>query len=223
MVMTIREKDLFDNPTARVPVCLLLDNSWSMSGDPIDELNRGVRLFYEALLKDEVTKYSVEIAVVSFGGDVKVELDFEAIERQKIPVLGTYGMTPMGEAVEKALSLLSKRKIEYQDAGVDYYQPWMVLMTDGSPTDIISHAVCSVREQVNKNKLLSLTIGIGNEADMNKLGEFSPKQKPLKLQGLRFEKFFRWLSRSVAAVSQSMPGEKIEIDYEGMKDWSNLD
>ena len=37
----LRRKDLVENPTARVPVCLCLDVSGSMSGDPINELNCG--------------------------------------------------------------------------------------------------------------------------------------------------------------------------------------
>ena len=45
--------DLVDNPTARVPVCLCLDTSGSMYGTPIQELNDGVRLFYEAISEDE--------------------------------------------------------------------------------------------------------------------------------------------------------------------------
>lgn len=37
--------DLANNPSARVLVCLCLDASASMQGDPINELNRGVELF----------------------------------------------------------------------------------------------------------------------------------------------------------------------------------
>ena len=39
----------------------------------------------------------------------------------------------MEEAVMQALKLLETRKKEYVDAGVDYYQPWMVIMSDGQP------------------------------------------------------------------------------------------
>ena len=50
----LRRKDLVENPTARVPVCLCLDVSGSMSGDPINELNRGVKQFYDAIRNDSV-------------------------------------------------------------------------------------------------------------------------------------------------------------------------
>ncbi len=45
----------------------------------------------------------------------------------------------MGAGVEQALNILEKRKAEYSSKGVDYYQPWMVLMTDGYPTDDTSN------------------------------------------------------------------------------------
>ena len=56
--LLVRLEDLVNNPTARVPVCLCLDTSGSMGGMPIDELNEGVRLFYEAIREDETALYS---------------------------------------------------------------------------------------------------------------------------------------------------------------------
>ena len=54
-----RQEDLVQNPTARVPVCLCLDVSGSMSGAPINELNKGVAQFYEAIQNDDVAFYFV--------------------------------------------------------------------------------------------------------------------------------------------------------------------
>ena len=57
----LRLEDLVNNPTARVPVCLCLDTSGSMQGDPIRELNGGVRFFYDAIRDDETALYAAEI------------------------------------------------------------------------------------------------------------------------------------------------------------------
>ena len=67
--LLVRLEDLVNNPTARVPVCLCLDTSGSMGGMPIDELNEGVRLFYEAIREDETALYSAEVSIVTFGGN----------------------------------------------------------------------------------------------------------------------------------------------------------
>lgn len=225
--LLVRLEDLVNNPTARVPVCLCLDTSGSMDGQPINELNEGVRLFYEAIKEDETALYSAEISIVTFGGDnAECIADFASLELQpNAPKLSASGMTPMGEAVNMALDLLERRKDEYKDRGVDYYQPWLVLMTDGEPNgdkSELSRAIDRTVELVNQKKLTVFPIGIGAYADMNVLGQFSPKRPPLKLQGLKFREFFAWLSKSVSKTSQSTPGESVKLDVEGIKGWGEL-
>ena len=203
-------EDLVNNPTARVPVCLCLDVSGSMDGEPIRELNEGVRMFYDAIHEDEVALYAAEVCIVTFGGNrAECITDFSGLERQpEPPILSADGMTPMGEAVNLGLDLLEKRKKEYKSKGVDYYQPWLVLMTDGAPNgdaNELSRAIGRTVEMVTNKKLSVFPIGIGVNADMNILARFSPKRSPLKLQGLKFREFFEWLSQSVSSTSQSIP------------------
>lgn len=250
----LRLQDLVNNPTARVPICLCLDTSSSMGrivgGDfqetgkqvyedgqmwnivtggvsAIDELAEGVKAFYEELLNDEVAQYSAEVCVVTFGGDTpQLVVDFANIDRQpELPPLTAEGETPMGEAVNLALDRLEVRKKEYQEKGVDYYQPWLVLMTDGEPTGDageLSRAISRTVELVNAKKLVVFPIGIGDEADMDTLARFSPQRTPLHLKGMRFKDFFQWLSQSVSRTSMSMPGENIKLDTDGIKGWGEL-
>ena len=225
--MLLRMEDLVNNPTPRVPVCLCLDVSGSMSGPPIDELNQGVKLLYDAIKDDEVALYSAEVSVVTFGGtDASCIVDFASLELQpNPPYLNASGMTPMGEAVNLALDLLEQRKEEYKDKGVDYYQPWLVLMTDGEPNGDsrkLQMAIDRTCRMVNSRKLTVFPIGIGSYADMGTLAKFSPNRSPLKLQGLKFKEFFEWLSKSVSKTSQSTPGENIKLDVEGIKGWGEL-
>lgn len=223
--LIIQENDLIDNPTARVPICLVLDTSISMDGEPILELNKGVQMFFSALRSDEIAQYSAEVSIVTFGGEAIKLLDFDNINNQQEPHLTVNGLTPMGEGVTLALDLLEERKKEYSNAGVDYYQPWMVLMTDGGPNGnsaIFSNAVKRTCQLVSSRKLTIFPIGIGGDADMETLSKFSPSRPPLKLKGLNFDEFFEWLSQSVSKVSQSTPGEKVELDLDGIKGWAEL-
>lgn len=224
--LLVRLEDLVNNPTARVPVCLCLDTSGSMEGMPIDELNEGVRLFYEAIREDETALYSAEVSIVTFGGDAQCVVDFASLEVQpNVPMLTANGMTPMGEAVNMSLDLLERRKNEYKDRGVDYYQPWLVLMTDGAPNGDsaeLSRAINRTVDLINQKKLTVFPVGIGSDADMDVLAQFSPKRSPLKLRGLKLREFFAWLSKSVSKTSQSIPGESVKLDVEGIKGWGEL-
>lgn len=250
--MLLRKQDLVNNPTPRVPICLCLDTSGSMGaveGDcvetgetfyedgkmwnlvtggtsRIDELVYGVQQFYEAIREDEMAVYSAEICVVTFNDRATCVMDFANVERQEeFPELDATGNTAMGEGVNLALDLLEKRKQEYRDKGVDYYQPWLVLMTDGEPNgnrEELERAIQRTNDMVNLKKLTIFPIGIGDETDMNTLNRFSPKRPALKLQGLKFREFFVWLSQSVSRVSQSTPGETVKLDVEGIKGWAEL-
>lgn len=251
----VRLEDLVNNPTARVPVCLCLDTSGSMGQvidgevqktgrqvfedgqmwdvvfggvSAIEKLMEGVNTFYEAIRCDEVAQYAAEICIVTFGGSApKVVMDFANIERQtEAPHLVADGDTPMGEAVNLALDRLESRKQEYKEKGVDYYQPWLVLMTDGSPDgsdpEELQRAIQRTVDLVESKKLALFPIGIGENADMETLARFSPARTPLRLKEMRFMEFFQWLSQSVSRTSMSMPGEKIKLDTDGIMGWAEL-
>ena len=215
----IRVEDLVNNPTPRVPICLCLDTSGSMSGEAINELNSGVKAFYDEVKQDEVAFYAAELCIVAFNNEAELVLDFANIERQSLPKLSASGATAMGEGVNFALDLLEQRKQEYKDKGVDYFQPWLVLMSDGEPNGDKSELVRAISRAnalINEKKLTVFPIAIGDECDEAVLGSFSPKRGALKLQGLKFREFFAWLSKSVSKTSQSTPGELVNFDKEGM-------
>lgn len=220
----MHDNEMVNNPTTRVPVCLCLDTSGSMSGMPIEELNEGIRLFYEAIRAEENALYAAEVSVVTFGGYAECKADFATLLNQPTtPRFQADGGTPMGEAVNMALDMLESRKAKYREHGIDYYQPWLVLMTDGCPNGSeveLQRAIGRTCDLINNRKLTIFPIGIGQGADMSTLAKFSPKRTPLKLQGLKFREFFEWLSKSVSATSQSIPGESVKL--EAIAGWATL-
>jgi uncharacterized protein YegL len=178
-----------------------------MMGNKIDELNAAVSTFFRAIRDDEMASIAAEIAVVTFGDNVKKVLDFAGIERQQVPRFSADGYTPMGQAVTMCLDMLEQAKRVYSEMGVDYFQPWLVLMTDGEPTDDITTAVQRCQQMVNSRKLTVFPIAIGKDANLSKLGQFSPRLQPLRIQATDLKRFFSWLSKSVNAVSLSNPGD----------------
>ena len=174
--------DLENNPTPRVPVCLCLDTSGSMGRivrgetqstgktiysdgktwnvvtggvSAINDLNDGLNQFFEAIRTDEVAVYSAEICVITFGGKkAEVISNFATVDQIDTSFsLVADGDTYMGEAVNMALDRLEKRKQAYKDKGIDYFQPWLVIMTDGTPNGSNSEletAMTRVQKMVNE-------------------------------------------------------------------------
>jgi len=204
------------NPAPRCPCVLLLDVSGSMEGQPIVELNAGVKTFFEEVCSDDFARFSVEPAIVTFGanlgvGEVEIVMPFFSLaDVQTIdpPQFQAGGYTPMGEAIRVGLDMLEKRKREYRRQGIAYYQPWMVLLTDGRPTDEWRYSAQRVRGLSEQRKLVFIGVGVGPYVDMDILGQICPPNRPPKrIQGLRFREFFEWLSQSMGAVSRSSVGD----------------
>jgi uncharacterized protein YegL len=209
--LTLLKSDLIENPTARCACALVLDTSGSMGGAPIDELNGGMAQFIDELRHDDFASYAVEVGVFTFGGSVREALSFTpAYQIQDLAKLQARGGTPMGEAVELAIERLAGRKAEYQKAGVSYYQPWLVLMSDGAPTDSWQAAARRLRQMAQDRKVTVLAIGIGEGAALDVLAEFSTRA-PKRLAGMKFREFFQWLSQSMERVSQSTPGTGVPL------------
>jgi uncharacterized protein YegL len=231
----LEQAEFADNPEPRCPVVLLLDSSASMRGEPISELNKGLRAFDQALKDDHLASLRVEVAVVTFGGVVQA-LDVQGGAAQSIPfdaqhafvtvdsfhppTLTANGNTPMGEATRRGLALLRDRKDIYKQNGLDYFRPWMFLITDGRPTDVWQPAAQQVREE-EARKGVSF-YGVGTEkADMQTLAQFCPTARPpLTLRGLAFGELFQWLSKSLSTVAHSRPGDQVPLPAVG---WAMFD
>ena len=199
-----------ENPEPRCPCILLLDTSSSMAGAPIEELNHGLAAYFDELLADSVASKRVEVAVVSFGGTVEVLLDFALVSGVQQPTLEAEGITPMGEAIQTALSMLQDRKALYRANGISYYRPWVFLITDGGPTDEWQMAAELVQDGAKQNGFLFFSVGVAG-ANFDVLKRISPTQ-PLQLKGLRFRDLFQWLSASQKAVSRSNVGTAIALE-----------
>ncbi|MEK0180707.1 vWA domain-containing protein [Microcoleus anatoxicus] len=194
------------NPEPRCPVVLLLDTSGSMSGDRIDELNAGLASFKQDVEKDTTASLRVEVAIITFDSSVNLIQDFVTMDNFYPPQLTTTGTTAMGEGIELALNEVESRKAIYKSNGIQYYQPWVFLITDGGPTDSWQSAAQRVRQADADRKISFYAIGVQG-ADMNILGQIAPVNiPPLMLKGLQFQELFRWLSDSMKRVSSSKVG-----------------
>lgn len=214
------QQDLIDNPSPRCPVALVLDTSGSMDGAPMDALNAGAQLFIEEVKEHDLARWSVDLAVYTAGDQAQCLQQFIGIEQiAGISPMQASGLTPLGAAVGMALDNLEARKKSYRDNGVPYYQPWLVIISDGAPTDSWQDAAQRARQLAEQRKLVSLPIGVAG-ADLRILSQFSNKPA-VALQGLKFAEFFQWLSASMARVSASTSSEA-SVALPSITDWGSI-
>lgn len=206
---------------------LLLDTSGSMvANSKINQLNDALRFFKEDVTSDELASKRVDLAIITFGESVTVAHDFSSMEHFNPPTLKAAGLTPMGEAILKAMDLIEERKLEYKSRGIDYYRPWIFLITDGEPTDMQSgdatwnKVVAGINDGENNKNFLFFTVGV-EPADMDTLKQLSPSNRaPVRLMPGKFKAMFEWLSKSQGKVSASKVGENVQLD--SLAGWAEI-
>jgi uncharacterized protein YegL len=209
------------NPEPRCPCLLLLDVSGSMSGEPIMELNEGLKAFRDELLADELASKRVEVACITFG-PVNVATEFETASVFQPPWLRALGDTPMGAAITSGIELTRLRKETYRANGIAFYRPWIFLITDGAPTDAWQKAAKQVKDGEAQKAFAFFAVGVKG-ANIDVLKQISVRE-PLKLKGLQFRGLFQWLSNSMKSISRSTPGDEVPLKNptQGPDGWASI-
>ena len=213
------------NPAPRCPVVLLLDTSGSMRGEPINELNAALRQFVHETSIDEAASMSVELEIITFGDEAKVILPFTPISnvRKNSTSLSAAGGTFIGAALQQAESNLRIRREAYRSAGISSYKPWVILMTDGRPGDNWKAPAEKFREMAEHDDITYLGLEIGCKADHQMMCQILPANaRPLKLQGLKFKEFFRWLTDSMKSISTSAISDQDNVRFGSIRSWADL-
>ena len=214
-----------DNPEPRCPVLIIADCSGSMSGRPINAMNQGVDDLYQAIIDDEIARNRVEVALLSFNTETRVERDFSTVSERTRTSMRAGGITNMHLAIQQGCDLLESRKEQYRLGGVPYFRPIMVIFSDGlpnSPRGEMEQANQRLVDMESDSRLTIFKVGVNAEAVQamqrvlpNPNSRFQPQQ----LDNLRFSDFFVWLSKSVSAISRSTPGDTVNLPP---ADWTTI-
>src|SRR5262249_44555025 len=108
----------------------------------------------------------------------------------------------------------------YKGNGISYFRPWIFLVTDGGPTDEWRAAAAQVKLGEQGKAFCFFAVGVEG-ANFDVLRQISVRE-PLKLQGLRFQDLFLWLSSSPSAIARSTPGEDVALpNPTGPQGWAS--
>jgi len=201
------------NYEQKCPCILVLDVSGSMQGAPIEQLNEGLKEFQKEILDDETASDRLEVGIITFGSVIEEVQSFSILENFEMPVLKINGSTRLVDGAREGIRLIKERKKWYKETGQTYYRPYVILMTDGYPDggQDMNGLASEVRTGVDNKSFNFWAFGVEG-ADMNMLETISHESfKPMKLKGVDFVKFFKWLSSSLSAITTSHEGENIDI------------
>lgn len=205
----------------RLPICFCLDTSGSMFAPlatgwtRMDEVNAAFGAFIESIKNNPNVNASADIAVITFGGETELVQKFRPISSVIAPEIRARqkSLTPIGEAVQGAVMLLEKRKEGYKARGIKYYQPWLVVITDGEPEgknaiEDMEDAIRAVNALEQDSKLVVFNIGIGDDVSFDMLKRLSVKREaPINVRVDNIGEFFTYLGQSSESVVTGKYGE----------------
>ena len=209
-------------PWQRTPCMLVLDASGSMaaqvngrSSTRIEELNRGLQLLKSELCADDTASMRVQLAIVCVGGPshtAELILNWTDATDFEPPQLSADGPTPLAQGMRLALHHIDKHKTDLNLHGVPYTRPWVMVISDGEPSDrpdVWQRVVEECRAAESAKRCIIFPIGV-EDGNMTVLQELSTT-RAARLSSTHFKEYFQWLSASLSCVSRSRSGESVAL------------
>jgi len=210
------------NKDQKCPVVLLLDTSGSMNGQPIEELNKAIIKLKDDILEDALLSNRLEVGIVAFDDDARVERGIDLVTPEtQLPTLSIGGVTNLVAGMEKAIELVEERKTFYKANGEQHYRPFIVLFTDGAPTNSaeeIEAIDLKIQTMSDNKKFVFLPFGVEG-ADMQLLAKLAAQTADERLQNkakaykmkdvTKFSEVFAFVSASISGAMQQTAGATV--------------
>ena len=212
------------NKDQKCPVVLLLDTSGSMDGAPIDELNKALVQIKEDILNDTMLSNRLELGIVAFDDDARVERPIDLISPDTdLPILNIGGVTNLVAGMNKAIELVTDRKNFYKSNGEQYYRPFIVLFTDGAPTNTpeeIEELDQNIQKLSDEKRFIFLPFGVDG-ADMQLLAKLAAQSADERLKNIgtafamrdvsKFTEVFQFVSASISGIMEKGGTQAVQL------------
>jgi len=207
---------------AHVALALILDVSSSMTyeenGERIDALNTAVNEMIAQMKANVRLKCIVDLAIFCFGNfnKPKAEIMYQGFSSiascEPVYLIAEDENTYVVDVLEHALDIIGKRCEVYDKLGGSY-KPWIVLMTDGELHDSTAEINAigrKLKEREARGRLHFLGLGVRGFV-RSQLEKFTNnKDHIIEIETADFGEFFKWVGRSMSAVST----KAISDDYQ---------
>ena len=185
-----------NNPASKVvqPVCLILDGSGSMVGEPIAAVKAGLIEFFKLIKANPSLRESLDVSMIFFGSAVKVipgpYTQGSAAERE-LAAFKPSGLCSLGSAIRESMrvhaSVAERRR-----------PPLFFVAIDGVATDAFDESVHALSSQ-NSGQLIACEWG--EHGDASPVAACAARTLTMKrLDKPSFEILMRWLVEVVKVM-----------------------
>ena len=194
----------------RLPVYFLVDVSESMVGEPIQQVQEGMRAIIQELRTDPYALETVFVSVIAFAGKAKSLSPLTELYKFYPPTFPIGGGTSLGVALEYLMNDMDSSLVKTTAEQKGDWKPIIFLFTDGNPTDDTSRAISRWNNNY-KRKANLVAISIGDNVNTQLLGQMTDNVLRLtNTDKMSFKAFFKWVTASIKTTSVSVTDQGID-------------
>lgn len=188
----------------RLPIYFLIDVSESMVGEPIMQVENGIRTIIQELRTDPYALETVFVSIIAFAGKARCISPLTELTQFYPPAFPIGSGTSLGNALRCLMHEIDTSVHKTTREAKGDWKPIVFLFTDGTPTDN-PEPVIELWNAKYRRQCTLVTISLGDNADTHLLGQMTETVLRLNDTGQdSYKQFFKWISASIQTTSVSV-------------------
>lgn len=188
----------------RLPIYFVIDVSESMVGEPIEQVQKGMRDIIQELRTDPYALETAWASVIAYAGKAQTLTPLTELFKFYPPIIPIGGGTSLGAALDFLMKDIDTNIVKTTVEQKGDWKPIIFLFTDGTPTDDPANAIKRWNEKY-RSKANLIVISIGDNIDPLLFGQITGNI--IRFNGedeVSYKAFFKWVTASIKATSMSV-------------------
>lgn len=175
-----------------------------MVGEPIAQVQEGMRKIVQELQTDPYALETAFLSVIAFAGKAKCLMPLTELYKFYPPALPIGGGTSLGAALNLLMDEMDHSLVRTTAEQKGDWKPVVFLFTDGTPTDDPTPAIERWTQHYSRRANI-VAIAIGEGVDTSQLSRISNNVMRLsETDDVSFQAFFKWVTASIKTTSLSV-------------------